>query len=100
MDAQRNGFARREAVPIGAQALVVDAVAGFVQRAEKAPGKMMFVVACGDAAIVRSLGGTKGMGRWVEPAAVEIETDVLTHVEGKTFLGIDGILPGDDFDFW
>src|ERR1051326_6489300 len=99
MDSQRYRLARRQPVAIGAQALVVNAVAGLMQNAKERAAEVMLVVARGDAAIVRAMAGAKWMGRCVAASAVKIEAEARSHVFGEAFLGIDRIAGLEDFDF-
>ena len=57
------------------QALLVDAVAGFVQDAEERLAEMLRVVARCDPAVVRAKGHAEGMDRHVQPAPAEVEPD-------------------------
>ena len=75
VDAERDGFAGGETVAFFGQALVVDAVARFVQDAEEAAGEIVLVVARGEAGVVRSEAAAEGMMGDVEPAGLEIEAD-------------------------
>ena len=54
VDPQRHERARRQAVVLGRQALIVDAVPGLVQDAEERGRKEVLVIPRRDAAIVRA----------------------------------------------
>ena len=69
MNAERHGLARRQAVALGRQTLLVDAVARFVQRAEQRAGQEVLVVARGEPHIARAHAGAERMIRHIEPAA-------------------------------
>ena len=86
VNAQRHRLARRQAVELGPQSLIVNAVPRFVQHAEKRAGKMPLVVTGSNAAIVRPQAGAKRMRRHVEPAALKIEPQSPGDFLGERFL--------------
>ena len=57
------------------QALIVDAVARFVEDAEEAAGEFVFVVARGEAGVVGADAAAEGMMGDVEAAGLEVEAD-------------------------
>src|SRR6476620_11011444 len=69
VNAKRHIVARRQAELVGAQALVVDPMPGFVQHSEKGRVEEPLVVSRGNATVVRSQAGAKWMMRNIEPAA-------------------------------
>ena len=75
VDAERDGFAGGEAVGVFGEALIVDAVARFVEDAEEAAGEFVFVVAGGEAGVVRADAAAEGMMGDVEAAGLEVEAD-------------------------
>ena len=92
MNSQRQILARRQTVVFFPQPLIVNAVSCFVQNAEKRAGKPMLVVPRGDSAIERTHAFAKRMGRYVKPAALELETDALGHVLAEASLHVDRIV--------
>ena len=68
----------------GRQALLVDAVAGFVQDAEERLVEEARVVARGDAAVAGADAAAKRVRRHVEPAGVEVEADGRRRRLGRT----------------
>ncbi len=95
MDAQRDGLAQRQSVLVGPQPLFVNAVACFVQDAKEAGVEEPLLVTRGDPAVVRAHAAAERMGRDVEPAAIEAETDSRRDLAAKGFLPIDGIPAGE-----
>ena len=63
VNAQRDEFAQRQPEMLDRQALIVDAVARFVQNAEKRRIEELLVVAGRDAAVVRAQASSKTDGR-------------------------------------
>ena len=91
VNAQGNSLAQRHAETVRRQTLLVDAVARLVQDAEKGRVEESRVVPRGDAAVVRSERGTKGMGRHVEPSASEVKTDRRGRFLAKRLLHVDRV---------
>jgi len=83
---QRHVAARRQAVVFDRQSLVVQAVAGFVQDAEKRHGKVMLVVPRRDPAVVRAHAAAERMMGHVQPPASKVEPDRLRHQLAERFL--------------
>ncbi len=63
---------------------------------KKAALKSVLVVAGGDAAIVRTQRGAEGVGRHVQPAAVEIEADLRGRRPPQRLLDVDREMPRQD----
>ena len=75
MDVHATGFADRLAAPLFRQVLLIQSVAGFMQDAHQASGKICFVIAGGDAQIIRRATG-KRMQANIKPALAEIKSEL------------------------
>ena len=90
VNAERHGLAGRQAVAVGPQALLVDAVARFVQRAEERAGKEVLVVARREPHVARAVRRAERMGRDVEPPAVKSKPIAADACLPNCFLHGDG----------
>ena len=61
VNAQRDGGTERRAVVLGAQSLIVESVAGFVQHAVERLGEAAFIIARGQAAVAGAEAAAEGM---------------------------------------
>ena len=75
VDAQRNGLAHRRAKCVFVKTLLVNAVAGFVQRPEESSGEMMFVISRGEAAVAGAETAAEWMSGDIQPPGIETETN-------------------------
>src|SRR5688572_9649720 len=73
--------------------LVVEAVAGLVQHAEKRVAKIILVVARGHARVAGAEARAERMYRDVEPSSREIKSNQLRRLARKLLLPSRGILP-------
>src|SRR5262249_58651849 len=75
VNTERDGRAHRRAELLGIEPLLVHAVAGLVQDAEKRFVEMTDIIARGDTAIAGPHAAAKRMRGDIEPAGREIEAD-------------------------
>src|SRR5439155_19990160 len=92
VDTQRSGTAQRCAVVFGRQALLVKAVAGFVENAKEGLCEILLVVARGQAAVRRSVGAAKWMCGGINAPRVEVKADCRGHFVVKRLLGRNRII--------
>ena len=81
MDARRRAMPERRSLQVGADPLLVDAVAGLVERAEQGVGHIVVAHPRGDAHVAqRELGHERVVGL-VLPPALEVVAELLDHPE-------------------
>ena len=96
MDPQRDGLAHRRAVVVGIEALLVEAVADFVEDAEERVAEVVLVVPGGDPAIARPDARAERVGGHVQPAALEVEADRRGDRLAEDSLAVARIEPVQD----
>src|SRR5690606_2611803 len=96
MDAQRRRLASRQAVLLGRQSLLVQAVAGLVEDTEKSVAKIIRVVARRDPHVARPGAAAERMIGHVEPPSGEIEADRCGRLFAKLFLSLDREIPHEN----
>ena len=95
MDAQTARFPGRLAPFLMIQALVVQAVSGFMEDAVQGRAEVVFVVAGGESGVERSQSGAEWMGGGIDAAGGEIESDGGGDLAIKRLLGGYGVMPGE-----
>jgi len=89
VDAEGDGLAGGEVEVGGGEALLVEAMAGFVHDAEEGGGEVVLFVAGGEADVSGPEGGAEGVGGGVNAALFEVEA------EGLGDFTIEALLCGD-----
>ena len=75
VDTERNGLPHRRAVVLGVETLLVEAMPDFMEDSEERVAEIVFVVAGGDSAIPRSDARAERVGGYVQPSAMEVESN-------------------------
>ena len=88
MDVHAACRAHRRQAPVLGQAALVKGMAGFMQDAHQAGGEIVFVVASGDAEIIRGAAG-KRVRRDIQPAAFEIKAEGRHEAHANLALGCE-----------
>ncbi len=94
MDTEGSGLAQRRAELFFGKALVVEAVAGFVENAIEGDHEIRLVVTGGHAGVVGAETGAEGVGAGVESAGGSVEADFGEKSLKKLFLVGAGIMTG------
>src|SRR5262249_373677 len=92
MDAERGRATHGRAKVFGVEALVVEAVPGFVQNGEERVVEAARVIAGRDAAVTRTDTAAKRMGRDIEAAGFEIKANSCRCLFTKRLLSVHRIL--------
>ena len=92
VDAEGDGLAGGEMEVGGGEALLVEAVAGFVHDAEEGGGEVVVFVAGGEADVGGAEGSTEGVLGGIDTALGEFEAKGFGDFAVEGFLGPDGAI--------
>ena len=90
VDAKRHGGAGGKPKVIGGQALLIQTVSRLVEDSEQGGCEVGGVVACGEADVVRTEGGTERVGGRVNASGFEIESKASGNFLVQLLLFFDG----------